>query len=92
MKIFKYQIPLPGIDLEMPIGSRVLSLQLQGSAPTIWVLINDELSNEYQQTRRFRFVGTGHEINEQLLNGHYIGTIQQDIFVWHLFELPMFYD
>ncbi len=86
MKIFKYQVPLPGVDLQLPIGSKILSLQVQGNMPMLWILIDDTVANENRQTRRFTFVGTGHEVDKELLEGQYIGTVQQDGFVWHLFE------
>lgn len=64
----------------MPNDARILTLQVKDYIPTLWVLVNPE-NDLYEY--RFQVVGTGHEVPD----GVYIGTWQDDFFVWHLFEI-----
>ena len=82
--IWKYTIPIKDYhSIEMPFGAEILSFQLQCGVPTIWVLMDTvgEITN-----RRFRLIGTGHDIVEAGLK--YIGTIKmmEEILTYHLFE------
>lgn len=82
MKIFKYEIPIEGdFTLQLPKGAKIISFQLQKETPVIWAIVNEQLELE---TRYFEIVGTGFDFISTCRE--YIGSIQQDIFVWHLFE------
>lgn len=92
MKIWKFQITsnpnhpenLPDtFELELPIGARLLSFQLQHGVPTLWVLLNPD--NKIER-RRFHLIGTGHPVPAVHL--FFIGTIQLlgGDMVKHLFE------
>jgi len=84
-KIYKYVInPNDYVDVEMPSGAQILSWQEQNGQMCVWALVDPSSPVE---TRRFRWAGTGHDIDE--LDGHlkFIGTAQQGSFVWHLFEV-----
>jgi len=86
-KIFKYEIPISDCwEITMPKGAKILTFQTQNEAPCIWVLVDPERS---QEKRKFRVVGTGHEINEKDEKLEYIGTCQMmaGVLVWHLFEI-----
>jgi hypothetical protein len=82
-EIWKYNVPVEEyFDIEMPKKSKVLSFQMQGNKPTIWVLTSHEdkeLTNEH-----FCLVGTGQSFLPHY-NKH-IGTIQKNGYVWHLFQ------
>lgn len=90
LKIWKYPIPVQDdIQIEMPKGARVLTVQRQGDlpefgGPCLWALVNPEAKKEIRQ---FRLAGTGHPIDhaEKLT---YIGTFQMEggALVFHLFE------
>lgn len=84
MKIWKYQLALnlDCEDVRMPKGANILSFQMQGGRPTIWVLVNPDNTEEH---RYFRIFITGDDIPDfpQL---EYIGTAQDGVYVWHLFE------
>jgi hypothetical protein len=71
----------PPVDIVMPKGARILTLQLQGGGPCIWVLVDPDAPPE---TRTFHVLATGQEIEGSL--GEYVGTYQQGFFVWHVFE------
>ena len=87
MRILKYYIPLPGIDIYIPLLSKVLSFQMQNGQPVLWVLADDNVTEDQKYLVHFRYIGTGQEVSKEMLNGKYIGTIQDGMFVWHLFEV-----
>jgi hypothetical protein len=85
-EIWKYSIPDKDFfEVTMPVGSKVLTVQVQRDTACIWVLVNPIKPKE---TRRFRLAGTGHDIKPQDTK-KYIGTFQQHVgtFAYHLFEL-----
>lgn len=82
--IWKYS-PI-GLDKEkfeitMPTGTEILTFQLQGTAPTLWALVNPALPPE---RRGFILHNTGVSIDVR--TGRYVGTIQLNNKVYHLFE------
>lgn len=93
MKIWKFAIPIQReIELRLPSGARILTVQLKDNEVTLWALVNPDAEKE---TRHFEIYGTGHEVHDAG-NLHYVGTAQQpidldigvgDVLVWHLFEV-----
>ena len=83
--IHKFQVPLVDIPvLFMPKGSNILSFQVQNNIPVIWALVDDEAVME---NKRFIMLGTGHPASNVIDHlCKYIGTIQLDGLVWHLFH------
>lgn len=82
--IHKYPIQIKDkFNIEMPIGAKILTVQVQGNVPCIWALVDTE---QHLEIRYFILVGTGQPLDE--FYGNYIGTIQQEhgYFVWHIFE------
>ncbi len=83
MKIYKYEIPIKDrFNLILPEQSKILSLQLQNGTPMLWATITDHYTISYD----FAVYGTGHKMDEKLYH-KYIGTIQQQDFVWHFFQI-----
>ena len=84
--VWKYKIPTDDVFvLDLPIGAKPLSVQVQNDDPILWCLVDDrQMVNE---KRRFRLAGTGHSISEN--NLAFIGTFQLfgGSFVGHLFEI-----
>lgn len=86
-KVFKYELSYQTdlINVELPIGAEVLTIDTQKNKLCLWVSVDpDELVMEIRQ---FRIAGTGHSIYEEPLK--YINTIQiydGDI-ILHLFEV-----
>lgn len=79
--IWKYPFQIDDeFEIEMPEGAQVLTAQVQGSTPCLWALVNPEAP---KTKRKFFVYGTGHEINEEGVA--YIGSIQMNGFVWHVF-------
>lgn len=81
-EVWKFQLG-DGMDqnIKMPMHSTVIAVQVQHDHACLWVLVQPENVQEY---RRFHIVGTGHAVPESARK--YIGTIQQGLFVWHIFE------
>lgn len=73
MKIWKY--PLSAADqqnVKLPIGSKILDIQMQGEIPCLWAIVNDETLET--ETRTIAIYGTGHTIPDD--PGKYISTFQ----------------
>lgn len=83
MTIWKYELQLASLNnLEMPLGAKVLTIQVQNGKPCIWAQVDE---NNTKELRTFRIYGTGHTmLDENLI---YIGTWQDGIYVFHLFEV-----
>lgn len=81
--IWKHQLKLTDRQtLSVPTGAIFLCVQNQNGIPTIWSLVEPDAPT---LTRRYiEIIGTGHEIAEA--PRVYIGTVQIDQFVWHIFE------
>lgn len=75
------------VNIEMPRGARVLSVQVHKETPTMWALV-DPLAP--QEQRLFRCVGTGVPIPDSRDYSQFIGTIQlfEGDLVFHVFEEP----
>lgn len=70
-------------SLTIPVGGRILDLQMQGGSPVIWALVDSE---QMREQRHFLVVGTGHPLTG-IVSSRYIGTFQWGSFVGHLFEV-----
>jgi len=79
-RIYKYKLEN---SVEMPIGAKILSIQMQNNRPYIWALVDTDVECEF---RHFEIIGTGHNFPEAD-NFTYINTFQDGPFVWHIFEL-----
>lgn len=80
--IWKYELPLsPKVLLRMPRASKILFAAAQRGTICLWASVYPEFEEE---DRSFLLVGTGNSIPEGL--HEYIGTVQIDPFVWHIFE------
>ena len=81
--IWKYELePGKTQSIWMPGYANILDVQLQGSNPVLWALVDPAIPNE---ERRFQLVWTGEEMSNLEYSG-YIGTFQAGPTVWHLFE------
>jgi len=80
--IWKYSLEGIGRQrVDMPVGAKVLSVQMQDNALTVWALVNDRAK---VLPRTFLVTGTGHE--GEFDNMRHVGTVQLRGFVWHVFE------
>ena len=88
-RIWKYPLLINSYQVyKMPKGTEILSLQMQDGKPCIWALVsipqNAKLETEF---RYFRTLGTGQQLDDHFTGPYkFIGTYQDDPFVWHVFE------
>lgn len=82
--IWKFEVPIinTATVLKMPVGAKALTVQMQGHKPCLWAEVSPGSPTE---DRMFAWFGTGHQLPERLMT--YIGTVQQECYVWHLYEL-----
>lgn len=82
--IHKYQFDLASrVEIKMPQGAKVLSIQVQNGAPTVWAMVVTEAAFEI---RVFRIYGTGSALDTFAIAGNHLATIQHQGYVWHIFE------
>jgi hypothetical protein len=78
--IWKYPL-IPGPQgIEMPEGAIILSAQMQGRDPQLWVQVKPSRA---KATRRIAVVGTGHAAPD---DAKFIATFQIGPLVWHVFD------
>lgn len=81
MVIWKYPIPLGTSSLRMPRGARLLCVQMQENMGYLWALVDQ---SSPLVDRHIAIVGTGWTLES--LPGEYVGTLQADGYVWHIFD------
>jgi hypothetical protein len=87
LSVYKYPvIPNDYIDLSLPQGAIILSVQSQYDKPQLWALVDPESPVEL---RRFRLAGTGHPIKESADKLYFHDTFQLHggQLIFHLFEV-----
>ena len=90
-KVFKYSItPNDIIEIDLPKGAEILTVQSQYDQPQLWVLVDPDAQTE---KRYFRLAGTGHPIHYDMgdmgSEYKYINSFQMNDgqLVFHLFEI-----
>ncbi len=86
IKIWKYKLEIAQFQsIEMPEGSRILTLQMQMNIPCIWASV---IPDQKKVKVKIMTVGTGQRFNADNLD-RYIGTYQfkKDLTVYHVFTL-----
>jgi hypothetical protein len=81
-QVLKYAIPTTPFEVLLHPGSRFLYVDLQGKDPQMWWEV-PKADPTHQSPRKFTVYGTGWDIPP---NRRYLGTWQEDTFVWHLYE------
>lgn len=85
MIIYKYALVHPLMSFDLPIGARVLCVQMQHDVPMIWILLDKDETQLLP--RRFVSIATGSPF-DTLHTLNYLGTVitSKDL-VWHIFEV-----
>jgi len=72
--IFKYTLNITGIqEVELPIGYKVLSIQMQHDKPQLWAEVDD---GKPLRGAIFRCYGTGHPIEHHPDDFDFVDTVQ----------------
>ena len=87
--IWKFEMVLEDEPtIEMPVGARPLSVGVQkvsdGDMLVLWAHIPD--TTQPMERRHFFILGTGNPIQWQVEESTFIGTVQMESFVWHVFD------
>lgn len=91
MRVFKYELTLGDLDeynqlvLRMPVGSKILDVQVQKGIPCLLALVHPA---HHSEPRTIEIVGTGHPLGTTD-DYRYIATFQMhggDL-VFHAFEV-----
>lgn len=79
--IYKYPLEIKDVQqVEIPIGSNILSVQMQGEKLYLWALVAPEAPKKAVTVKIY---GTGQPVDYR--NMCYIGSVQNGAFVWHVF-------
>ncbi len=85
MRIWKWTLKMVDNQVvNMPIGAKVLTVQMQNGEPQVWALCDEANPTE---PRQIAIYGTGNPL--PLEPGEYIATFQMHdgALVWHAFEI-----
>jgi hypothetical protein len=81
--IWKFPLAIKDVQqIEIPRAHRFLTVQMQ-HRPCLWVEVGPDVSAKLPV--KVLCVGTGHPFDAS--NAEYIGTVQDDIFVWHFYAV-----
>lgn len=86
--IYKYPLELGNCIVNIPVGSRILSVGSQRGTVCLWAEV-DKISPYTGKEpalieRKFCVIGTGHPLPNNLI---YIDTVVMEPFVWHVYEI-----
>jgi len=89
--IYKYPFSIAdAFTLRLPVGAKILSVQLQDGQPTLWAMVDPREPATW--IREFRVFWTGRFVPDATDYPPlvFLATIQMNGLVWHLFEaLPL---
>ncbi len=69
--------------IKMPRLSSPLTVQIQNGGISLWAMVDTRLTPE--TNRMVYIVGTGNPMPDILRRDQYVGTVQHQSFVWHVF-------
>ena len=83
LTIYKYDAPSPGTIryIDLPQGAKIIRFGIQEREYFLWAIVE---TNNPTEEREFKTVATGRPLQETDI---YFGTLEEDRFIWHLFEI-----
>jgi hypothetical protein len=84
--IWKYEVKPSHFTVEMPVGAKILTCQVQGESIQMWAMVDPDAPTVEKD---FVTAGTGQYLDDLLVETmDYIGTFQPTPgLVFHLFEV-----
>lgn len=83
-RIYKYHLDIADTQtIEVPAGAEFLTAQMQRGQLYVWAIVDTDRLFEKEY---FVIVGTGHPMPEKPKLLQFIATVQQEVFVWHVFR------
>ena len=83
--IWKFPLNRQYQKIKAPI-ERFLAVQKQGDTICVWAVVDPEKEDS---SFGLFIIGTGWPLKELAEIGNYIGTVQDGIYVWHIFSEPL---
>lgn len=81
--IWKYPVPVQDRTvLRVPSDFDPLTVQVQGQSLCLWAAVDSDLPLAEVEVR---VLGTGYPVPEDLGGEYYVGSVQDGVFVWHVF-------
>lgn len=81
--IYKYPLELKELQiLDMYEQSEIIGVQIQDNEIVMWALVDNEKD---MIECAIKLYGTGHTIRDNINDLSFIGTVQLNSYVWHLF-------
>lgn len=85
MTIYKYPLTLTGRQVvALPARSTPISVGLQDRVICMWAIVPD--GKLPKMDRSICIYGTWHDMGDIVSPGQFLGTVQQGIYVWHVFD------
>lgn len=85
MRVWEWPLAITDSQtIEMPLGAKILTVQIQGEVPVMYALCNKKLAT--RRRRKIAIHGTGNPMPDE--PGVYIATFQlhEGLLVFHVFE------
>jgi hypothetical protein len=82
--IYKYQLDGNTTVLNLPMGSKILSVQRQCGAYQLWALVDVYAKGTLMEQVTIHMVGTGWHLPHDFV-GEFISTVQDGGLVFHFF-------
>lgn len=83
MTIYKYPIEITDSQAVLiPVDAKLLTVQIQNEKLCLWAMFDEK--KHISKLRTIEVFGTGNLIPPG--NRVYISTVQDGVFVWHIFE------
>lgn len=84
-KIWKYILSITDTQIiNIPEGSKILKIGVQeGTNISMWCMVNPDAS---KIDRLIKIHGTGQDIQTEYPEDAYVGSVQLDGYVWHIFD------
>ena len=82
LSVWKFKLEVTDLQqVEMPQGAQLMTVQEQGGELCLWAAVDTEAPKE---SRTIEIIGTGNPFHEA--SRRYVASVQQGVFVWHVFE------
>jgi hypothetical protein len=84
MTIYRYPLSDKQVQtVQLPFDAEILAVQVLRGKLCLWARVNER--NTSKETRTIEIYGTGDPMNNH--SRYYMGTVQMNDLVWHVFEL-----
>jgi len=87
-RIYKYTLGHAAdadiFEIGLPIDNKILHFGMQNKIICFWALVDVGIVTT---VRKFKVVGTGHDIDQEFSDVKHLATVFDGPFVWHILEV-----